>query len=86
MKDDLYLLFAKIVSEKLLLLDYDIDLKQGEDLDADKFMMSGELFKKAQVKNEWNKRRIVISDRIESFKDNKMTFSMTHLKELWTRF
>ena len=63
-KDDLYLLFSKIIVEKLLLFDYEVDLKQGEDLDADKFMMTGEVYKRAQVKNEWNIRKLVISDRI----------------------
>ena len=63
-KDDLYLLFSKIIIEKMMIMDHQIDLNQGEDLEADKFMMKGEVYKKGQVKNEWNLRKIVISDRI----------------------
>jgi hypothetical protein len=68
-KDDLYILFAKIMVEKMILMDYEIDLKVGEDLDADKFMMSGDVYKRAQVINRWDLRRLVITDRIESFRD-----------------
>lgn len=41
MKDDLYILFAKIVVEKLILLDFEINLKEGEDIEGDKFLMTG---------------------------------------------
>ena len=79
-KDDLYILFAKIITEKLILLDYQLDLKEGEDIDGDKFLMTGELYKKGQVINQWNLRKIVITDRIESFRSDKLTFEMTNIK------
>lgn len=63
-KDDLYMFFSKIVVEKLILMDYSIDLKQGEDLEADKFMMVGEVYKRGQIMNVWNRRKLVLTDRI----------------------
>ena len=64
LRDDLYVFYAKIIVEKLMLLDYPVDLKEGEDLDADKFMMTGDVYKKGQVINQWNIRKLVITDRI----------------------
>lgn len=73
-KEDLYSFFAKVIVEKLLLFDYPINLKQTEDPNADKFMMTGELLKKGQIINQWNKRKMILTDRIESFKGSKCTF------------
>lgn len=73
-KDDLYLFYSKIIVEKLILMDYSIDLKQGEDLDGDKFMMVGEVYKRGQIMNVWNQRKLVLTDRIESFRGDKCTF------------
>jgi hypothetical protein len=53
-KDDLFIFMAKIIVEKLLLMDYEIDLNEGEDPECDKFIMKGTLLKKGQVLNEWN--------------------------------
>lgn len=85
-KDDLYMFFSKIIVEKLMLMDYSIDLKQGEDLDADKFMMAGEVYKRGQIMNVWSPRKLVLTDRIESFKGEKCTYEMKNIKEIWTRF
>ena len=60
--------------EKLFLLGHEVNLQEGEDLDADKFMMTGDVLKKGQVMNQWNQRKLVLTDRIESFRDNKCTF------------
>jgi hypothetical protein len=60
--------------EKLLLLDYSIDLKQGEDSEVDKFMMSGDVYKLSQIMHQWKLRRLVLTDRIESFKGDKCSF------------
>jgi len=79
-KDDLYILYAKIIVEKLILLDYDINLKEGEDIEGDKFLMTGEVYKKGQVINQWNLRKMVLTDRIESFREDKLTFQMTNIK------
>mgnify|MGYP000229939288 CR=1 FL=1 len=55
-------------------MDYAVNLKEGEDPDCDKSMLRGEIWKKGQVINQWNIRKMVLTDRIESFKDDKMTF------------
>ena len=49
-------------------------------------MLKGEVWKKGQVVNQWNLRKMVLTDRIESFKEDKMTFQMANIREMWTRF
>lgn len=81
-KDDIYLLFAKVVVEKLTLMGYDIDMQAGEDLECDKFMIEGKIYKMGQILGQWKQRRVVITDRIESYKGdkNKMTFEMKNIR------
>ena len=85
-KDDLFVFFAKIIVEKLMLADCFVDVQEGEDLDCDKFIMKGAIFKKAQVLQTWNERFMILTDRIESFRGDKCTFEMKNIKEIWTRF
>ncbi len=62
--DDLYLLFAKIILQKLILMDCAVDLAQEEDPNVDKFMMAGEVFKMGQILGQWKKRKLILTDRI----------------------
>lgn len=48
--------------------------------------MAGPLLKKSQYLGKWAERRMVVTDRIESFRGGKCTFSMRNIRELWTRF
>jgi hypothetical protein len=48
--------------------------------------MTGEVYKKGQVINQFHLRKLVLTDRIESFREDKMTFQMSNIKEIWTRF
>ena len=48
--------------------------------------MRGEIFKRGQVMNQWNLRKLVVTDRIESFRESKLTYQMNNIRELWTRF
>jgi hypothetical protein len=79
-KDDLYLLFSKIIVQKLTLLSFDVNLTQKDDETVDRFIMKGELLKKSQFFGKWAMRKIVITDRIESFKCDKCTFEMKNIK------
>lgn len=79
-KDDLYLLFSRIVVAKLTLLEYDIDPKQQDSPEVDRFMMAGPLLKKSQFLGRWDERWMVITDRIESFKEEVCTFEMAGIR------
>jgi len=57
-----------------MLLDCEVDLKSKDDPNADKFMMSGEIYKLSQVMHHWKLRKIILTDRIESYKGDKCTF------------
>jgi hypothetical protein len=66
--------------EKLKLMDHLIDKDSVDDPQVDKFIMNGELFKKGQHLNSWSKRKIILTDRIESFKGEKCTFEIKNIK------
>jgi hypothetical protein len=66
--------------EKLVLLGSVVDLTQGEDPNVDKFVMSGEILKMGQILGQWSKRKLVLTDRIESFKGLKCTFQMKNIR------
>lgn len=72
--------------QKLLLISFDINLKEKDDEEVDRFMMEGELMKKSQFFGKWAARKIVITDRIESYRSAKCTFEMKNIREIWTRF
>lgn len=42
--------------------------------------MRGEIFKRGQVMNQWNLRKLVVTDRIESFRDSKLTYQMSNIR------
>jgi hypothetical protein len=48
--------------------------------------MEGTLLKKSQFLGKWAERRLVATDRIESFRNGKCTFAMRNIRELWSRF
>ena len=48
--------------------------------------MAGDILKKSQYVGRWDLRKIVITDRIESFKNDVCTFEINNIKEIWTRF
>jgi hypothetical protein len=48
--------------------------------------MAGCLLKKSQFLGKWAERKMVVSDRIESYRNGKCTFSMRNIREVWTRF
>lgn len=72
--------------QKLNLLGYEIEEKGEEEEEVDRFMMAGEILKKSQFVGRWDLRKVVITDRIESFKNDVCTFEITNIKEIWTRF
>ena len=71
---------------KLTLLEYEIDQSHRDNLDEDRFMMTGILLKKSQYLGRWDQRRMVITERIQSFKEEVCTFEIAGVRELWTRF
>lgn len=70
----------------MILMSLDVNLKEKDDENVDRFMMEGELLKKSQFFGKWAARKIVITDRIESFRCAKCTFEMKNIREIWTRF
>ena len=43
-------------------------------------MMKGDVYKKSQILGQWNMRKLVITDRIESYKNDKCTFEMKNIR------
>ena len=72
--------------QKLNLLGYEILDKVEEEEEVDRFVMAGDILKKSQFVGRWDLRKVVITDRIESFKNDISTFEISNIKEIWTRF
>jgi hypothetical protein len=49
---------------KLTLLEYEIDQSQKDNMEEDRFMMTGDLLKKSQYLGRWDERKMIITDRI----------------------
>lgn len=79
-RDDLYLLFAAILLQKLALNGHFADPLQTDDQKQDRFQMTGTLLKKSQFLGKWAERHLVVTDRIESFRNGKCTFAMRNIR------
>lgn len=71
---------ARIVVHKLTLLEYDIDSTQGDSPEEDRFIMTGEILKKSQYLGRWDTRKMIITDRIESFREGVCTFQIAGIR------
>lgn len=85
-KEEIYDWFANILVRRLRLAAIPVDLTQGEDPEADKILCEGNLPKKSKYLNNWSLRRMVATDRIESFRGNKCTLEIRGVKEFGTVF
>jgi hypothetical protein len=60
----LYILFSKVIVQKLLILSYLVDLNMMDDANVDRFIMAGEILKRSQFFGNWAQRKLVVTDRI----------------------
>lgn len=51
-----------------------------DDANVDRFIMAGEILKRSQFFGNWAQRKLVVTDRIQSFKGDKCTFEMKNIK------